>query len=176
MAFNFFLLHGWMMWAAWTLFALAMIASNRWLKGSLPGTNMWIHRISGATILLITLVFAIWAWSKIQVVLKNDHSYFVLPVLFLVTPVAIGGVLTRSLLRRVRWNTRLVLRVKCAHRIFAYLTILSAYIGVYFGIKFLRTDEFELEKLQVSLFALVLLVCEATYQLFAQKEKALDGS
>ena len=29
--FNFFLLHGWMLWAAWTLFATTMIASNRWL-------------------------------------------------------------------------------------------------------------------------------------------------
>ena len=52
--FNFFLAHGYNMWIAWTVLGSTMIASTRYLKGSKPGINMWIHRIAGTLMLLIT--------------------------------------------------------------------------------------------------------------------------
>jgi hypothetical protein len=51
-----------MMWAAWTVFALAQIATARWLKGTFPGSNMWAHRIFAAFITVITLMFGLWAF------------------------------------------------------------------------------------------------------------------
>jgi heme A synthase len=62
---------------------------------------MWIHRLSGVIILLITFAFAFWAWKKLGwEIMDNSHSYFVFPVLFSVFFVAVGGVASRSILRR----------------------------------------------------------------------------
>ena len=52
--FGFFLSHGYNMWIAWVLLGTAQISSTRYLKGTLPGINMWIHRIAGTLMLLIT--------------------------------------------------------------------------------------------------------------------------
>jgi hypothetical protein len=137
--FNWFLLHGWMLWAAWTIFAIVQIASTRWLKGSIPGTNMWVHRINGMLIIVITLTFAIWAWNKLGwTILNNEHSYFVFPVLFLVLVVAALGIASRSCMRRTVWNTKKALCVKNIHRAVAYLVLLSAFLAVYYGILFYR--------------------------------------
>jgi hypothetical protein len=56
--------------------------------------------------LLITGIFAIWAWYTVGwKIIDNGHSYFAFPVLFLVLFVVIGGVVSRSVGNRNVWNT-----------------------------------------------------------------------
>ena len=57
-----FKIHGWMMWTAWSLLSLIQFASNRYLKGVLYGKNMWIHRIIGTVIMLISIIFGYYGW------------------------------------------------------------------------------------------------------------------
>ena len=121
---NFFLIHGTAMWIAWGLFAIVQIASNRYMKGSHWDTRMWVHRISGGIIVVITLIYAIYAFGFLGWnVINNAHSYFVFPILALVLIVAILGVITRSLLRRTQWNTKTAIVMKRVHWVFAYLII-----------------------------------------------------
>ena len=122
---NFFLAHGWCLWWAWSLFGLVQIGSNRWFKGVAWKQAMWIHRVSGAVILAITVYYALKAWQTLGwKVLPNAHSVFVFPTLFSVGFVALGGIASRTMLRGQIWNTRAALLVKSAHRIFAYLLLL----------------------------------------------------
>lgn len=49
--------HGFMMWGAWGIFGLIQLVTNRYLKQFWRYT-MWIHRICGTLILIITWVMA----------------------------------------------------------------------------------------------------------------------
>ena len=58
--FDFYKFHGFMMWAAWGVFGLVQLATNRYFKIYWRYV-MWIHRISGTLILLITWIVAMLA-------------------------------------------------------------------------------------------------------------------
>lgn len=49
------------MWTAWGILGFIQLASNRWLKGYWY-LNMWIHRIAGTSIMIITLIMGIMAY------------------------------------------------------------------------------------------------------------------
>ena len=136
--FNF-KLHGWLMWTAWSVLSLVQFASNRYLKGTLYGKNMWIHRMIGTTIMLITLVFG-WAAYKYEnyYIFDNWHSKFVFIILFGVPFIAIGGIISRSFLRRSVWNTSRALYIKKGHQIFGILFILVGQAAVTSGIYYYR--------------------------------------
>ena len=51
-------IHGWALWAAWGILGLVQIASNRYLKVFWK-VHMWIHRIGGTLIFLITIALSI---------------------------------------------------------------------------------------------------------------------
>ena len=167
---NFFLLHGTMMWIAWSLFSLVMISSNRYLKGHLWNSRMWIHRIFGALILIITLYFAIMAWKNLGwEILDNIHSYFVFPVLFSVLFVVLLGVATRSIMRRSVWNTKFALNFKLVHKVFAYSIIVCGNLAIAAGIYEYRVNpkhpsDFALEWLNICFFVFFFLTIEIFYQ------------
>mmetsp|Transcript_1317 Transcript_1317/g.1691 ORF Transcript_1317/g.1691 Transcript_1317/m.1691 type:complete len:290 (-) Transcript_1317:1036-1905(-) len=127
--------HGIALWLCWGLFSIVQFGVNRYGKGLLHGYYMWIHRIIGTLLMLVTLFFGLWAYRdgnwKIEV---NYHAYFVFPVLFLVFFIAVGGVATRSIMRRLTWNTKTALRIKRGHKFIAYLITLSGAAGVAAGI------------------------------------------
>lgn len=102
---------------------------------------MWIHRVSGAAILAITLYYGLKAWQTLGwKVLPNAHSVFVFPTLFAVFFVAMGGIASRSMLRRQVWNTKAALLVKRAHKIFAYLLLLLSQGALATGMHFYRIN------------------------------------
>ncbi len=59
--FDFYVYHGLLMWTAWGLLGFIQLASNRWLKGYWY-LNMWIHRLAGTSIMIITLIMGIMAY------------------------------------------------------------------------------------------------------------------
>lgn len=86
---------------------------------------MWIHRLIGTTIMLITLVFGYAAWKYLNYTFtKSWHPYFVFPILFGVPLVAIGGIIARSCMRRSVWNTARALLIKKGHQIFGFILII----------------------------------------------------
>jgi hypothetical protein len=58
---SFFVIHGWVLWAIWGLFALVQIGSTRYLKGQYPRSYMTIHIISGTFVTVATVFFSVWA-------------------------------------------------------------------------------------------------------------------
>jgi cytochrome b involved in lipid metabolism len=144
------------------------------------GVHMWIHRITGTLILAVTLGFAIRAWQKIGTILDNLHSYFVFPVLFLVFFVAMGGVASRSILRRSKWNTALALRFKHGHRLAGYFLILMALGGIMAGIYFYRVNpkhpsDFPLEWVHGVTFVFVVVIVEFLYRHYNKHEIPLNS-
>jgi hypothetical protein len=167
---NFFLIHGSAMWLAWGVFSLVQISSNRYMKGSHWDSRMWIHRLSAGIIIVITLVYALYAFGFLGwKVLDNAHSYFVFPILALVLIVAILGVATRSMLRRKKWSTKSALVVKRVHWFFAYLIIVLGIGAIITGIYFYRTNpkhesDIPLEWIHLTLFVMALVILEVLYR------------
>jgi hypothetical protein len=113
---DFYYLHGWFMWAAWGLISIIMILTNRHLK-HVWWLHMWIHRIGGTAILLITLIFAIIAVVRIGEVENQAHNIMGFILLLIVTFIALGGIFTRSMLNRLKWNTKKALAIKKGHKV-----------------------------------------------------------
>ena len=167
---NWYLFHGWCMWASWTAFSFIMIFSNRYLKGYLWKQRLNIHRVTGVIIMIITVVICGYTWGvKFDYEFENNyHSYFVFPVLFLISFLTFGGIYSKDLMDRTKWNTKQVLMIKMGHQIFAYLIILSANLGVAFGIYNYRKNnrhksDFPLEWLNAAFSISILLLAEILF-------------
>ena len=167
---NFFLLHGWLLWSAWSIFGLIQVSSNRYFKGACWKRTMMMHRISGMVILVLTLYYAAKAWSTLGwKVIPNLHSVFVFPVLGLIVLIAFGGIFTRSRLRRSVWQTKGALMIKNIHKGFAYFVLIWSYFAIATGIHFYRMNpahpsDFPLEYLHMTVMALIVFSLEFRYQ------------
>ena len=139
--FDFFLLHGWMMWGAWTLFAFVQIVTNRYGRGKCYGFSMWVHIISGWLITVMTGFFAISAYSEMgwwYDADDGDHLYYAFPVLYGVLVIVIAGTVAQQANKFVKWNTSLVLWLKFFHKLLSYLLMIEGFIAIFTGIKVYR--------------------------------------
>lgn len=109
--------HGLLMWTAWGILGFIQLATNRYLKMYWK-INMWIHRIAGSLIWLITLSIGLLAISGsgwvIEDSLHNKIGFFITTV---VTLIVLGGVFTRSMMNRLKWRTHIILNIKKGHRV-----------------------------------------------------------
>jgi hypothetical protein len=107
--FNFYEFHGFMMWAAWGVFGFIQLATNRYLKTQWRYV-IWVHRIAGTLILIITWVAAMLALQKSSWEFEvGVHQVIGITILSLVTLIVLGGVFNRSRMQRFRWNTKKML-------------------------------------------------------------------
>lgn len=137
-----FYYHGLYMWLCWSFVAAIQVSSNRYFKAEWLGIHMWIHRICGTIVMVATLYHGISAWKTVGWnIIKNMHSIFVFPILFLVFFVAIGGVFTRSRLRRNIWNTSQALKIKKIHKAFAYFVIVFGSFSILSGLYYYRNNK-----------------------------------
>jgi hypothetical protein len=82
---------------------------------------MWIHRISGIIILIITWTMALLALSKAKWEVEiGVHQILGVIILSLVTLIILGGVFNRSMMQRFRWRTADMLKIKRGHRVRFY--------------------------------------------------------
>ena len=65
MTINFFIIHGTVLWITWGVFALVQISSNRYMKGSQWDSYLWVHRIVGGMLVILTLFYALYAWGTV---------------------------------------------------------------------------------------------------------------
>ena len=97
------LVHGWMMWAAWGLLGFTMIWSNRYLKHHWR-FNMIIHSVCGTIIFIFNLVFGLSAiWYLRWKINPSIHGVVGSFLCILLPLISLEGVLSRSLLKRLRW-------------------------------------------------------------------------
>ena len=100
---SFYLVHGFALWAAWTVFGLTQLVSNRYMKHYWQH-NMWIHRVSGAIVLAVTLLYGSVGYLKLRFVQDDVHAPMGITVTCIVLPIVLGGVLARSRLNRATEN------------------------------------------------------------------------
>ena len=174
MAISFFL-HGLMLWMAWGLFSIFQVIVNRYSKGCMHGVYMWLHRIFGTLLMVLTFIFAIWAWRKMKwKFLSNVHTYFVFPVLFMVFFVAVGGVFTRSMMRRCKWRTKTALSIKRVHMTFAYFIVICGACAVAAGL-YEYTGKFGgLPIAHTLFFILTFVVLEAIHRMKLRREAPFE--
>ena len=165
---NFFLIHGWVLWGAWGVFALLQIGSARYLKGKFPRAYMWVHIISGLLLTGVTVFFSLYAQYSLRwKIYNNSHSYTAFPVLYGSVFVTLLGFFARYALRNAKWNTKFALQVTWAHRILGHGLILFATMANATGIYQYRNNikyKFPLELFQVILYFFMAVVCEMAFQ------------
>ena len=78
---------------------------------------MWVHRISGTVILLITIAMGLVGIKQMNWELPGTgpHSLVSLITFFATLFVAVGGVFARSRIRGVQWKSKFIQRVKFIH-------------------------------------------------------------
>lgn len=112
---SFYYYHGWLLWAAWGLFGFIQILSNRYLK-RFWWLHMWIHRVSGVVILVLTYVYCLLALKQNEWKIGNKYHEVAGFIVMIVTAViVIGGVFTRSMMNRLRWKTSKIIAIKLTH-------------------------------------------------------------
>jgi len=96
---------------------------------------MWIYRIIGTIIMLITLKsgWAVYKYANYQIG-DNWNSKFVFPILYGVLFIAFCGIISRSFLRRSVWNTARASYIKKVNQIFGIIFILVGQAAVISGI------------------------------------------
>lgn len=171
----FYKVHGFLMWGAWGVLGLVQLVTNRYLKGGNGWRyGMWAHRISGTLTLLITLVMAFLALKEGGWEVGNLHSVLGVIILSLVLLIVLGGVLNRSLMQRLRWRTKDVLRVKMVHRYFGYFMLILSEAAIVTGsLKYANKqgDNVNIPGLvHVFVFFIIILLVEGIFQKYRRGE------
>jgi ABC-type amino acid transport system permease subunit len=124
---NFGKIHGWALWLTWFVLGLVQIFSNRYLKVFWK-LYMWIHKITGTTILILTITFVVLIIKKEGGSLDttDPHTTLGLFVMTLNISVTLFGLFTKSRMNSLEWRTQWVLRVKYFHKV-TYQSIYLSY-------------------------------------------------
>jgi len=98
----------------------------------------------------------------------KPHAWAAVIVLSCVFLIVLGGVLTRSMLRRLVWNTRTAILIKRVHKICAYSLIAVALVAIWFGIWDYRHNPKHLYDLALEWIVIapivLFLILEVVYQ------------
>jgi Na+/alanine symporter len=89
-------------------------------------------------------------------------------VLLVVAFIALGGVLTRSMINRIKWNTKKIFYMKPL-ALAAYLVILFTYAIIFLGIKYIAEEtgkDLTLALIHLCLFFFILVVLEEFFYKF----------
>ena len=117
-----------------------MISTSRYCKGRLWKSGIKIHLVIGLIVLVLTFVFC-----KILPRYKDNdttdlHTNPGGAVLFIVIPVTLLGFLTRIIMNKCSWSTRLGLRIRLLHKLVSYIIIIIGNIAIITGILTYRTS------------------------------------
>src|SRR5437660_626849 len=85
---NYMLIHGWLLWVAWTFFAMLQILSNRYLKHYWY-INMWVHRISGLMITTLTIAMVLYMFSNMSWTLMHQMPHAVNGIIIIICVVLV---------------------------------------------------------------------------------------
>ena len=90
---SFFLIHGFALWSAWTIFGLFQVTTARYLKHHWQ-MNRWLHAISGSIVLSSTLGYGIYGLIKIGKIKDDIHGPMGIVATALTLLLAITGLRT----------------------------------------------------------------------------------
>ena len=110
--------HGWCLWAAWSLLGFIQMACNRYFKVFWK-INMWVHRIVGTSILVLTIIMSIIGLRNMKYEFSGEVGHYVIGwiIFFGIAFLAGGGIITRSRMNRLKWKTHVILSFKFVHKV-----------------------------------------------------------
>ena len=119
---DIYYLHGWFMWSAWGILGMVQIASIRYGKFYWR-YNFIIHLISGLYILIITIILSLFLIRELDWEIINlTHNAIGFLILLVVGIIVIVGLITKYLMSNAH-KSKLMLKVKYAHRVIILITI-----------------------------------------------------
>ncbi|CDW89749.1 cytochrome b5-like heme steroid binding domain containing protein [Stylonychia lemnae] len=127
--------HGWFLWFTWSLLSYIQMAVNRYLK-IFWKVNMWIHRIVGTLILILTIIMSIVGFRNHKHIFEDLSGHHVIGIIifFSVNLLVASGIIARSRQIRLKWKTSKILIFKNIHKIYGKLMYLLGQVGVLTGI------------------------------------------
>jgi hypothetical protein len=69
----YFAIHGWLLWVTWGIFTLVQISATRYLKTQWR-YSVWIHGISGFTIMILTIGLSLRAGGRSKGIQKSRFA------------------------------------------------------------------------------------------------------
>jgi hypothetical protein len=118
-----YIVHGYVLWFAWGILGFMQIASSRYLKVYWK-CAMWLHRISGVLIVLMTLALSLVAFKVTDWEVQDGlHVILGFIVLLLCAILAIGGFIARWTMEKMSWNTQKMLWIRFGHRFLGYIML-----------------------------------------------------
>ena len=99
---------------------------------------MWIHRVSGFTIMVATVILSLIAFQKAGWSLQNGlHPAGGSIALVVVLIIFLGGLISKAFLEKTTWSAKIALLIKKIHSwIGALLIILSQIVIAVGGIQY----------------------------------------
>jgi hypothetical protein len=160
---SFFLVHGWVMWAAWSLVSILQVATSRYMKHHWT-VNMWMHRIGAIFILSATLFYGIYGFLRLGKVFDDIHGPLGLLITSLVSIIFISGLLARLSLQHSHSTL-----MKKAHIWFGYLMVILGQVTVCYGITsyyYNRQSTTKLPYFVILTFCAIVAMLERNHRLF----------
>jgi hypothetical protein len=160
-------LHGWGLWVAWGLFGFMQLATARYLKGNYS-INMVAHTVLGILILLINSGMCIVGLKKLGWQIKLDfHNISGIVVMALTIGICFSGLYAQCISTRVQWKTRNILRWKIFHKCTSWVLIIFSQVTLLTGVlsynKSYAIKESPLGIVHISLFFVIVIICEISY-------------
>ena len=120
-----FAIHGWGLWATWSVLGILQIATLRYFK-CCHQANMVLHILIGILILFSTIALGVMMTFYVgEASNVNDEIHATLGeiTIFTVGAIAAIGIISRVFMRSLTWKTKFILRSKVLHSILGYLLI-----------------------------------------------------
>eukprot|EP00347_Sterkiella_histriomuscorum_P018766 403344262 len=166
------LLHGWLMWVCWGLMGFLMVWSNRYFKQHWR-LNMIIHSICGTGLFIINLIFGLGAITYLDWKIKVSIHGILGSLLAILLPfAAIEGIISRMLLKRLRWKTNILLIIQDVHKYLSYFTVFISQLAIIGGT--LTYNQWDVEGtllafIHCGFFYTVLITYELTFRFVHRK-------
>jgi Cytochrome b5-like Heme/Steroid binding domain len=138
--------------------------------------SMWAHRISGFLIFVSVFTMAMITFKQDKWELKSGlHPALGLSVVVCMSLLTIGGITTRLLLEKSRWNTGIALRIKMGHKLFGYLILFVTQVTLVTGGLAYADRGYSLAKslviAEIVVFSFLVLIFEIFFQIYKRKEQ-----
>ncbi|CDW80902.1 cytochrome b5-like heme steroid binding domain containing protein [Stylonychia lemnae] len=172
--------HGWFLWVAWSVLGFIQMSVNRYLKIYWK-INMWIHRIVGTLIFILTVIMSIIGLRNHKYIFFGQYVHHILGfiVFFGITLLVAGGIITRSRMVRLRWKTSTILIFKNIHKSYGYLMLCIGQAAVLTGVLHYNERHYPQSDLwipNIVIYILLWVLIEIMYQVFLRRESPFKSS
>lgn len=102
---------------------------------------MWIHRIAGSIIVILTFILSLVVFGKVKWRMQDSiHAVVGLVILIASGILGLGGYLTRYLMNNLKWKTNILLWIRFSHIALGYIMLLGAQFTILTGgLKYSKT-------------------------------------